>query len=97
MKTSHTQGPWKCNQNHDLQYQIHNDQFVIAHIQVYPDNIGELKPNALLIAAAPELLEAAAAVMAWFDAGRLTEPNFVSLRNLSSAISKAKGAPLKQY
>ena len=91
MKTSHTQGPWKCNKDHDLQYQVHNDQFIIAHVQVYPDNMQELRPNALLISAAPELLEAATSLMAWFDAGRSIAPTWAEVDNLRAAIAKAMG------
>jgi len=91
---AHTPGPWR----HDWQFIVAPDSAGI-HLDIYIAEIAETdedgrvaspeqqEANARLIAAAPDLLEAAELVIARWSEGDLAE----AVRFLDSAVAAAKG------
>ena len=87
----HTKGPWR----------ISDDHFIVADKGEKYQNICRLngmdrheasEANAMLIAAAPELLEALKAVESWMDDLQSINPFTQNLLdNVRSAIAKAEG------
>lgn len=96
--SKHTSATWRFTKQCEAIYQIERDHGV-NQIEVIGDVITEA--NARLIAAAPDLLEAAKCVIAWYEAedDHGKEPDFwkraVMSREsefaLRSAIAKATG------
>jgi hypothetical protein len=94
MTSKHTPGPWFSNQGErDGTWKVHDitdrEGLLLAEAIKGPD--------AALIAAAPKLLEACRAAVAWFGAGHpgATEDdpaNFVR-RQIVAAIKEAEGEP----
>ena len=96
MCTKHTPGPWKFGKRTgDFQYIDGRNWLELARLPVKvsgsPDTAG--MANALLGAAAPELLAACGAAGLWLaeEAKEGVVPNAI-LRALRTAISKAGGA-----
>ena len=86
--TKHTPGPWILHMGFDETYTISDTGGCeIGHIYCESMGDGEHEANARLIAAAPELLEAAKAVAKWL--GRDID-DWDSLR---TAIAKAESTP----
>lgn len=92
--SEHTQGPWKVSRNGNRREGGFNIGQHPAHLQ--PDGstyslliAGAVRrsEDARLIAAAPDLLEAAKLVVARWETGDLAE----AVRSLSVAIAKAEG------
>lgn len=92
----HTPGPWSLSYDDrpDMEWNIHVVQADATHLTVcFMTSDGPSEANAKLIAAAPELLEAARkaeAVLArgkWLDTS--PDPEAVALRELRAAIDKA--------
>jgi hypothetical protein len=98
-KTPHTPGRWRIYK--DKYALFEKNRFVISEDGVliadtyadYPDtNLGlpeeeEFPANARLIAAAPDMLEAAEKVLARWERGDLAE----AIRELAFAVSNARG------
>lgn len=60
MKTQHTQGPWSLEYDYSLVMPFKRGNYIVTAGPIGPSeaNRDELRANARLIAAAPELLEA---------------------------------------
>jgi len=92
----HTPGPWAAEQNHEAQFQIVGParDYCLAFVQHPEANSDELKANAALIAAAPELLaaleETAAILRQYRQTGHMSGWDLVH-KNVVAALSKAKG------
>jgi hypothetical protein len=97
--TQHTPGPWHVGEGRASIIVYASDGYAIANAATYHPKERDLEANARLIAAAPELLEAARSVAAYFS-----HPKFVeacdnaemiapgkSLALTLAAIAKAKG------
>jgi hypothetical protein len=91
---THTPGPWTydftdAHGNHYGGFSVEVNGAVICGRAGWPSRAEESLANARLIAAAPELLEAAKhAAMEWRLHGQLTD----SCRVLERAIAKAEGS-----
>jgi hypothetical protein len=81
---AHTPGPWRYDCGNDGAVVYKEDIGTIANV---PDDLIHSKANARLIAASPELLEAAELVIARWSEGDLAE----AVRFLDSAVTAAKG------
>ena len=93
MKTSHTPGPWAIGRSTKHgEVRIEDPSYSMPRTIAYVEgDSGNLEANARLISAAPDLLDAATSLMAWFDAGRSIAPTWVEVDNLRAAIAKAMG------
>ena len=83
----HTPGPWRiglCNDDSKLQI-ITSDGQHLAYIEQDP-----IRPNAYLIAAAPELLEGLKGMLEWARRVKVSNPG-PEIRNAIAAIAKAEG------
>lgn len=103
----HTPGPWRvstCNGNHVLKdndnhkSKFHGTTIMVANCDYQQTSVGGSKQaNARLIAAAPELLEAARAVLAWIEDHQDEQwrhDHEASAEMLRAALAKAeKGQP----
>jgi hypothetical protein len=93
MTTRHTPGPWAYQYNPYLSrfdeeipaFEVHGEEKVCDTNEDRPYE--EQEANAILIAAAPELLEAAEQVIANWESGDLA----AAVRNLDAAVLTAKG------
>jgi len=94
----HTPGPWKATRNQSFSYSIHTDY---VHDRGHDCNVVRevrCEANALLIAAAPELLrESKRVIDAFFEEYEAVDqfpdnPTTRALRALKTAIEKAEGA-----
>jgi len=105
-KTTHTPGPWSavCGQSeHKDRYTVGNTHGGIAVVEVVAEIPGrDIEPlvqikNALLVAAAPDLLSALEGVMKWWrevplpDGGKVDEMPADIFDAALNAIAKAKG------
>jgi hypothetical protein len=92
-KLTHTPGPWTycyspytAQDGHEIPaFEVHGDEKVCDTNEDRP--AGEQEANARLIAAAPDLLEAAEKVIASWESGDLAG----AVRQLDAAIQLAKG------
>jgi hypothetical protein len=87
MKTKHTPGPWTFDSRATGTYNVRTESRYIAIISDHPKRelSDQMLPNAKLIAAAPELLEACASVL---NANNNSLPAVVIIQ-LNEAIEKA--------
>lgn len=98
----HTPGPWKvspllsASENHRGFHIISPDGWRLAQVQPYDEDGVQGGANAQLIAAAPELLEALEAALAWY----MDTPEFIhgddsmpmdTFNEAHDAIAKARG------
>ena len=81
--SKHTPGPWKIYSDHSHDVQIEAESTMIADL--YTDDVPEFMDNALLIAAAPELLEAL------IDVVRIADRKTTEFDAARAAIAKATG------
>lgn len=87
----HTPGPWQANKRHNGWDVYAPDKRVVAEIyRVAEPEICEA--NARLVAAAPELLEAAKRFIAWIDSGKR---GFPSESKLDAAVTETRTAVAK--
>lgn len=90
-ETKHTLGPWRVLDDYEGPFAIHGksnrrrESVVVQFSDYYPR---PTEPDARLIAAAPELLGAAEAVVEAYDRG---DPQFEIDVGLRGAVDKAKG------
>lgn len=105
METKHTPGPWFVEHHEWLQKghcaissKDHGELAQVVWCMEDDECIGRNSPekeaNARLIAAAPELLEAAQKVLAWYEAeeDHSKEPDFYKRMDaIRAAIAKATG------
>lgn len=102
MKTVHTPGPWVVDYCRNYDEIVGPKDESIAQTGCWQDvEKPEQHANARLISAAPDLLEAAMSVLAWYEAetNHTKEPDFykriemcrASEEALRAAISKATG------
>ena len=108
MGTKHTPGPWdwhaklSASENHrGFVIRANGSRFQIADVSPLDEDGDEGRANTLLIAAAPELLEAANLVLSWYEAEEdhskadfyqrmdMCRASETAIRN---AIAKATGA-----
>jgi hypothetical protein len=94
MTTAHTPGPWQSDGRFITAadpLRIHSDVYIAEIVETDDDGriVRRLQrsANADLIAAAPELLEAAEQVIANWERGDLAAP----VRNLDAATARARG------
>jgi len=75
MNTKHTPGPWMIFlSGHIASASVRTPETTVAHPgTIRGQTIGEAMANARLIAAAPELLVALNALVAWMDASELSK------------------------
>lgn len=102
MSESHTPGPWVAGKEapsdpHETEDVVKAGTFYIAsvHRMIGMDEHGDQTiPNANLLAAAPDLLEACKYALARFTHGpdAITNPNDAIVDDLRAAIAKAGGA-----
>ena len=93
-KTAHTSGPWTYQYSpytsQDEQeipaFEVHGDEYKVCDTNE-DRPVGEQEGNARLIAAAPDLLEAAEKVIASWESSDLA----AAVRQLDAAIELAKG------
>lgn len=86
-KATHTPGPWAIGQGHYI-IGYPDSQIAVAHVL---GNVGQpIEANANLIAAAPELLEAAKGILSLQDNDNLYEEWRAEFDALEDAIAKAK-------
>lgn len=102
MKSKHTPGPWKSNWDHQLNngpklgwdvagedYQCNGPVCTLPDGHVDGPEVTEA--NAHLIAAAPELLEAARTIYSLLiDAQSFTGQESIEIKNLGKALDKAE-------
>jgi hypothetical protein len=88
-KAAHTPGPWYVDScDDDLVYASNGLRIALCSCEGQDDEIPtEVTANALLIAAAPDLLECAEAVLASWEKGDLAG----AVRQLDAAVANAKG------
>lgn len=85
----HTPGPWKVDPKHD-EHVITEDSLTVASMDIFrPDALA----NARLIAAAPELLEAARAILQCREDGTFGPDGQQGFKMLAEAVAKAGGQP----
>ena len=91
-KTQHTPGPWDLvfRQHHTFVESLATGCGNVATVSE-GRSVAESAANARLIAAAPELLEAAGAVLDGNDAGDCIENQEANMELLRSAIAKSEG------
>lgn len=83
--TKHTLGPWKAECYLDGSFDIYADKMIISGRNPFETKADEMKANAALISAAPELLDALKAIQA---AGEIPES---MCDRLDAIIAKAEG------
>ena len=88
-KANHTPGPWKLSQSGRVVQSLSDDRWIADCLGYVLDNRVEQESNARLIAAAPELLEAAIRVLR--SPVRWTSQTTQSLSELMAAVAKAEG------
>lgn len=91
--TKHTPGPWKNEEGYRW-LNARSDDRVIADMRIVGGVIeDEVKANARLIAAAPDLLEALESVAdIWANAKPGDQSPFgITARRIAAAIAKARG------
>ena len=95
----HTPGPWKvvtehveeCGLEYD-RYHVDRDGHWIASVDPQDTALGKHHANARLIAAAPDLLAAAEALVAWAEGPPSIEASLKRrLDKLRAAIARARG------
>ena len=93
MKTDHTKGPWRTEGFENLVVNSAEGYTMTLAAGGKDASLDELKANACLIAAAPELLAALKAI-ADYDEGSSEEGTYGSevLERCRAAISKAEGS-----
>lgn len=101
-QTMHTPGPWEIDAHNDVSGGV--DGGPIAHpyrAGVYGLTAAEAQANARLIAAAPDLLEAAKNIEDWLDSAAMVSNEYRALEDddlralrqtLQAAITKAENA-----
>lgn len=92
----HTPGPWRANaswiEGPAMALRIASVDWPSATPGSAPRNVAEARANARLIAAAPDLLEAAKAILARFPSDHgPSSPLYDEAKALSAAIAKAEG------
>ncbi|WP_313250107.1 hypothetical protein [Stenotrophomonas acidaminiphila] len=89
----HTPGPWAVRYDYVVQAPAYEDGRLVPVAQPYGVNCDgtDLFANARLIAAAPELLEAAMAFIAPFDGIEVVQDSDIA--KARAAIAKATGEP----
>lgn len=95
--SKHTKGPWKFGDETESSTSICGDdgrQVAVA----YDGKMGE-QPNATLIAAAPDLLEACEAAL-WFyrsfrDSSKIGDTEADDIRDIEGVIARAKGETIE--
>lgn len=101
METKHTRGPWKVEHDEraDIFCLVDPQGLRITSDETVGDHKSgsECRANFDLMAAAPELLEAAQAAVYFLHTACLTDPRWqggkVGLDMLRAAIAKAEGKP----
>jgi len=92
MDSKHTPGPWKFGETPSLDgqgiaFEVDTDDFTIAHVYPAFDS-----GNAALIAAAPDMYEAAKAALAALSQNVVFPADIAAAKKwLSDAITKAEG------
>lgn len=89
MSTKHTPGPWGRDRYGDV---VDGRGQTIRVFGLSLTSSDEAKANSCLIAAAPDLLEAAQAFVAWSDASGLHASPDSPIGRARAAIAKATGA-----
>lgn len=85
----HTPRPWRLGEYSELYgWEVHrpDESFLVARVQADTEDHVEGKANARLIAAAPDLLQAAERVL-----GQYVRGEQIDMGQLSEAFKKAKG------
>lgn len=90
MTSKHTPGPWTYQENSDVYTHIVRGATNSLICQLAQSTHVEIEANARLIAAAPELLEAAMAFIAPFDGIEVVGGSEIA--KARAAIAKATGA-----
>jgi len=91
MTAKHTPGPWTTGRAINT-VDIGKFSFICPFGANSADQVAEIKANARLISASPDLLAALeACVKQCADYERMTEDCAAAFRNARSAIAKAKG------
>jgi len=103
-KSNHTPGPWEVGQSYPEGLEGHGDYVYAVLRPVAPDALhsthlsgwGGLfrKADALLIAAAPELLKAVERLMQAVNAGSIRIPAEIGMQ-ASAAVAKARGEEVR--
>lgn len=95
MKTTNTPGPWHVGIKQAEQIVYNDKGWAVANATVYhgKEDLAEVKANARLIAACPDLLAACEQLVAWMDSG-LT-PNEQDHGLLVDGARKARAALAK--
>ena len=94
MEAKHTPGPWTVSQQPGLRFFIVGNEEILAEVlpEVLPCTWDDVQfANANLIAAAPELLEAAQGIARFDEDGYDAKEFRQTMANLKAAIRKAKG------
>lgn len=81
-QTKHTKGPWKVNPDFMHAFAVESANKTICTVDA---------ENAILIAAAPEMLEALETIESWLDATAKNLGITVLHDQVKAAINKAKG------
>lgn len=87
--TTHTPGPWAIEEG-DRETHIVGGEAILAYCPDWPCAPQEQEANARLIAAAPELLEAAESLLDVVGV-RIDDPRIAQFDALRAAIAKARG------
>lgn len=91
MEAKHTPGPWRVDENAG-HWTVRCPCRGLEHVREADGNVCEVgyRPNAHLIAAAPDLLDAAKAFLAWWEDDHSKVPaGFAEIAR--AAIAKAEG------
>jgi hypothetical protein len=89
METKHTPGPWSVAIGDGCFVVETNDAFI--RFVIHGSNQEGDEANARLIAAAPELLQAAKDFVEWFECSRIGDKPIAELSHARAAIAKATG------
>ena len=95
--TKHAPGPWKVTKNSHGWFLKTKDGCIIGGVNRYPETAllaSQCEPNARLIAAAPEILEALVAMVVYANKTAETDQDDFSPEG-KAAFTKARGAIAK--